>query len=118
MKKIFITICSVCVLAVCVSGQRVDSVAHYVADSISTNNITVPVVQSGITNVALIGVSSFTFNWKTAFPNNNYAISMTENGLSIPGLSITAQTTTNFSMSMTALTFTGNLVATGIQLTQ
>lgn len=75
-------------------------------------------IQAGQTNVTLVGATTMTVYLKTAMPGTNWIPTLTENGGLIPGFSVTGVTTTNFTTSMTALTFTGNLWWTGIMETQ
>ncbi len=76
------------------------------------------IVQAGRTNVNLVGATSFTVSMKTAMPSTNYVPTLTDNGAAIPGLSFVTITTTNFTTSMTALTFAGNLLWTATGMTQ
>jgi hypothetical protein len=75
-------------------------------------------VQAGQTNVALSGATSMTVYLNSSFPTTNWVPTLTDNGAAIPGLTFTAITTNSFTTSMTALTFTGNLLWTGIYMTQ
>lgn len=76
------------------------------------------VVQAGKTNVNLTAATSFTISFSTALANTNYVPSLTDNGAAIPGLSFSTMTTTNFSTTMTALTFNGNMLWTVTPMTQ
>jgi hypothetical protein len=73
-------------------------------------------IQAGNTNVTLVGATAQTISFPVAMPSTNYVVNLTDNGGLIPGLAITSYTTTNFVTSMTALTFTGNLTWSIIQM--
>ncbi len=85
--------------------------------NISSGFIT-PIIQAGRTNVNLIGATSMVIQMGTAMPSTNYVPTLTDNGAAIPGLAFTALTTTNFTTSMTALTFAGNLLWTATMMAQ
>lgn len=84
-------------------------------------NVTVRIpsmIQAGRTNVSLAAATTLTINLAFSFPTTNWVPSLTQNGAAIPGLSFTTITTNSFTTSMTALTFTGNLLWTGTYMTQ
>jgi hypothetical protein len=76
----------------------------------------IPATQAGKTNVTLVGATAQTISFPVVMPTTNYVVNLTDNGGLIPGLSITTYTTTNFVTSMTALTFTGNMTWSIIQM--
>lgn len=84
--------------------------------SITNQSVPVPAVQSGTTNVSLAAATSVRVNFKFPMPSTNYTAVLTANGAAISGLSITNQTTTNLSASISSLTYTGRILYTVVQV--
>lgn len=91
--------------------------ASYTGNGSGLTNL-VKSFQAGATNVTLIGATSMTVQLKTAMPGTNWIPTLTEKGALIPGFAVTSVTTTSFTTSMTALTFTGTLWWTASMETQ
>lgn len=99
-------------------GDITVNTGHLIYGSASINfqfgSYTVPLIQSGTTNVALVA-AGITIPFSNPFPNTNYTgVAVPVGGASV--LEIASKTTTN--MTTTAVTFTGNLDWTATKHTQ